>query len=238
MRTFVAEYFSDLIIQAKGLSMETFPEFFEREIGDKGIMLNTRLQNEFDRRLQSVNFAIGKMQLGYDAEVSHYNSTLTAMGKQGLDYVVKSKMINNTTVIAARDGVVSLAKTVGLDLGKMLNFKPWGAVNLAKGLNGALSVAGLLLEAWDSYEQVKREKLFAESIQKMVSNFREQSEELLALINADDFVSRFFEGYLRLQQQVAELDESLQNSQNRQRKFAAWREQAEAIDAEFTRVTA
>ncbi|MER0125154.1 LeoA/HP0731 family dynamin-like GTPase [Franconibacter daqui] len=238
LRTFVAEYFSDLIIQAKGLSMETFPEFFEREIGDNGIMLNTRLQNEFDRRLQSVNFAIGKMQLGYDAEVSHYNSTLTAMGKQGLDYVVKSKMINNTTVIAARDGVVSLAKTVGLDLGKMLNFKPWGAVNLAKGLNGALSVAGLLLEAWDSYEQVKREKLFAESIQKMVSNFREQSEELLALINADDFVSRFFEGYLRLQQQVAELDESLQNSQNRQRKFAAWREQAEAIDAEFTRVTA
>ncbi|MDY1037334.1 LeoA/HP0731 family dynamin-like GTPase [Lelliottia sp. CFBP8978] len=238
LRSFVTEYFSELILQAEGLSMETYLPFFEREVGDNGIIISTRLQNEFDRRLQSVSQALEKMQIGYNAEISHYNGTLTAMGKQGLDYVVKSKVINNTTVIAARDGVVSLAKMVGLDLGKLLKFKPWGAVNLAKGLNGALSVVGLALEAWDSLEQAKREKQFAENIQKMVANFRTQREELLGVLNAPDYVERFFSGYVLMNDELEGLEQTLRHSKERQMQFAKWREQAEAIDAEFTRVNA
>lgn len=238
LRTFVTDYFSDLILQAEGLSMETYQTFFEREVGDKGIVLSTRLQNEFDRRLQTVSQALDKMQVGYNAEISHYNGTLTAMGKQGLDYVVKSNVINNATVLATRDGVVSLAKMVGLDLGKMLKFKPWGAVNLAKGLNGLLSVAGLALEAWDSYAQAKREKLFAESIQSMVANFRAQREELIEILNAPDYVDRFFAGYVVMHGELEGLEQTLRHSMERQAQFAKWREQAEAIEAEFTHVNA
>ncbi|MBW3778522.1 labile enterotoxin output A [Aeromonas veronii] len=236
LRTFVTDYFSDLILQAEGLSMETYQTFFEREVGDKGIVLSTRLQNEFDRRLQTVSLALDKMQVGYNAEISHYNGTLTAMGKQGLDYVVKSNVINNATVLATRDGVVSLAKMVGLDLGKMLKFKPWGAVNLAKGLNGLLSVAGLALEAWDSYAQAKREKLFAEIIQSMVADFRTQREELIEILNAPDYVDRFFAGYVVMHGELEELEQTLRRSKERQAQFAKWREQAEAIEAEFTHV--
>lgn len=238
LRTFVTDYFSDLILQAEGLSMETYQTFFEREVGDKGIVLSTRLQNEFDRRLQTVSQALDKMQVGYNAEISHYNGTLTAMGKQGLDYVVKSNVINNATVLATRDGVVSLAKMVGLDLGKMLKLKPWGAVNLAKGLNGLLSVAGLALEAWDSYAQAKREKLFAESIQSMVANFRAQREELIEILNAPDYVDRFFAGYVVMHGELEGLEQTLRHSKERQAQFAKWREQAEAIEAEFTHVNA
>jgi hypothetical protein len=238
LRTFVTDYFSDLILQAEGLSMETYQTFFEREVGDKGIVLSTRLQNEFDRRLQTVSQALDKMQVGYNAEISHYNGTLTAMGKQGLDYVVKSNVINNATVLATRDGVVSLAKMVGLDLGKMLKFKPWGAVNLAKGLNGLLSVAGLALEAWDTYAQAKREKLFAESIQSMVANFRAQREELIEILNAPDYVDRFFAGYVVMHGELEGLERTLHHSKERQAQFAKWREQAEAIEAEFTHVNA
>ena len=238
LRSFVTDYFTDLILQAEGLSMETYMAFFEREVGDKGIVLSTRLQNEFDRRIQSVSQALEKMQIGYNAETSHYNGTLTAMGKQGLDYVVKSKVINNTTVIAARDGVVSLAKMVGLDLGKMLKFKPWGAVNLAKGLNGVLVFAGLALEAWDSLEQTKREKQFAKSIEEMVANFRKQREELLGILNAPDYIERFFSGYVMMNDELEGLENTLRQSKERQAQFAKWRDQAEAIDAEFTHVNA
>ncbi|MBE8941547.1 hypothetical protein G9445_16615, partial [Escherichia coli] len=45
--------------------------FFEREVGDKGIVLSTHLQNEFDRRLQSVSQALDKMQTSYNSEISH-----------------------------------------------------------------------------------------------------------------------------------------------------------------------
>ncbi|MBA0171215.1 LeoA/HP0731 family dynamin-like GTPase [Pectobacterium polaris] len=237
LREFVVNYFSDLILQAKGLSLETYTEFFEREVGDKGVVISTRLDNEFERRLRTVAQALQRMEIGYQADISHYNGNLTAMGKQGLDYVVKSKVINNTTVIAARDGVVSLAKMVGVDLGKILKFNPWGAVNLAKGLNGALSVLGLAMEAWDTWEQHKREKMFAEAVIKMVNNFTDQREKTLETLDADDFIPTFFAGYIKLHDELNLLEKSLDESKKRQKRFAEWRLQAEAIDAEFTRIT-
>lgn len=236
LRTFVTGYFTDLILQVRGQSMETFADFFEREIGNGGVVLATRLQNEFDRRLQSVSHELNKIRQSYDNEVNHYNNTLTTLGKQGLNYVVKSKMVNNTSIIAARDGVASVAKAVGLDLGKMLNFKPWGAVNLAKNINGALAIVGLALEAWDSWEEAKRERKFAETLSVMTHNFEEQRKELLDLLNGSDFEAKFCGDYINLQQQIRELDQTLLQSQERQRQFEAWRHQAEAIDAEFTRI--
>ncbi|MRS14252.1 labile enterotoxin output A [Enterobacteriaceae bacterium RIT691] len=238
LKEFVLSYFSDLILQSKGLSLDTYTEFFEREVGDKGIIISTRLENEFERRLRTVAQALQRMEMGYQADINHYNGNLTAMGKQGLDYVVKSKVINNTTVIAARDGVVSLAKMVGFDLGKMLKFNPWGAVNLAKGLNGALSVLGLAMEAWDSWEQHKREKKFAEAVSKMVENFTSQREKTLEMLDANDFIPTFFVGYIKLRDELDMLEQSLSESKQRQKRFADWRAQAEAIDAEFIRVIA
>lgn len=236
LKEFVVSYFSDLILQAKGLSLETYTEFFEREVGDNGIIISTRLENEFERRLLTVVQALQRMEMGYQADINHYNGNLTAMGKQGLDYVVKSKVINNASVIAARDGVVSLAKMVGVDLGQMLKFNPWGAVNLAKGLNGALSVLGLAMEAWDSWEQQKREKMFAEAKAKMVENFTSQRASTIEMLSANDFIPTFFTSYTKLQDELSLLEQSLNESKDCQAKFADWRAQAEAIDAEFTRV--
>lgn len=187
LRDFVTRYFSGLILQAKGLSQNTFTDFFEREIGSEGVVLNARLQSEFERQLRSATLQLDKMKVGFEAEVNHFNDSVRNLGKQGLDYALKSKLINNGTVLATRDGIVAVAKTVGLDLGKMLKFKPWGAVNLAKNINGALAVFGLALEAWDSWEQSQREKAFREAIASMVENFEQQRSELLGLINGPDF---------------------------------------------------
>lgn len=139
LRTFIADYFSDLILQTQGLSMETAVQFFEREVGSEGVMIATRIQNEFDRQLNFVNLEINKIQASFQTEVNHFNTTVKMFGKQGLDYVIQSKVINSSTVIAARDGLVTVAQTIGVDIGKMLNFKPWGAVNLSKGINGVMS---------------------------------------------------------------------------------------------------
>ncbi|MCY1697273.1 dynamin family protein [Lelliottia sp. SL45] len=236
LKTFVSDYFSELILQAKGLSMETFLAFFEREVGDEGIVLSTRLQNEFDRRLQAVSLSLEKIQIGYNADINHHNSILTTLGKRGLDYVVKSNVINNSTVIATRDGAVSLAKMVGLDLGKLLKFKPWGAINLAKGLNGVLSFAGVALEVWDSFEQAQREKKFREYIGDMVEHFNKQRKELIALLDSDDYEERFFPGYAVMKEELEVLNDTLRRSHEQKKQFADWRAQAQAIDGEFIRV--
>lgn len=237
LRDFATRYFSDLILQAKGCSLETFTDFFEREVGAEGIMLATRLQNEFSRQTQSITLEVEKMQLGFDTEVNHFNTTIKALGKDGINHLLKGNLINNTTVLAARDGIVTAAKTVGMDIGKYLKFKPWGAVNFAKGANGALAVIGVAIEAWDSWEQHKRETEFRKAIAEMVENFEKQRKELLELINNEQFKERFFGNYLVLKEKAQELESNLQDSLLRQQRFQAWRATAEAIDAQFHELT-
>ena len=160
LRNFSATYFADLILQAKGLDMNTFSDFFEREIGSKGVMIEARIQNEFERQLDSVTLEVARIKAGFESEINHYNNAVSLLGKQGLNYVLKSNLISNTSILAARNGIASVAKTLGVELGSLLKFKPWGAVNLAKGLNGALAFVGIAFELWDSWEQKKKRRGF------------------------------------------------------------------------------
>ncbi|QPO22009.1 dynamin family protein [Pseudomonas sp. Y39-6] len=236
LRDFATRYFSDLILQVNGCSLETFADFFEREVGAEGIILSTRLQNEFSRQTQSITLEVEKMQTGFDSEVNHFNTTVKALGKQGINHVLKGNFINNTTVLAARDGLTTIAKTVGMDIGKYLKFKPWGAVKFAKGANGALVFLGVALEAWDSWEQYKREEAFKKAVTTMVSNFEKQRQDFLALVNSERFKEEFFPDYLLLNTRRQELQSNVDDSRIRQQRFQAWRVEAETIDAEFKRL--
>ncbi|SPB17692.1 hypothetical protein NOV72_04897 [Caballeronia novacaledonica] len=238
LREFVVRFFSDLILKARGQTLEAFPEFFERQIGAGGAVLNANLQNAFDRQLSSARLEVDKMAVGFVAEVNHFNETMFAFGKQGLQYAIKSGMINNASVLAARDGIVGVAKVVGLDIGKMLKFKPWGAVKLAKGLNGALSLIGLGLEAWDSYDKMKREKAFREMLADMIENFEQQRAELLALINGDSFEAQFFPEMTALRGEVETVEQNVAESTRRRAQFRAWCERGKAIDVEFRMLSA
>jgi GTP-binding protein EngB required for normal cell division len=228
LREFATRYFADLILQAKGCSLETFSEFFEREVGAEGIIIATRLQNEFSRQTQSITFDMEKMRIGFNNEVSHFNTTVKTLGKQGIGYLTKNNLINNTTVLAARDGVVTVAKTVGMDIGKYLKFKPWGAVKFAKGATGALAVLGVAIEAWDSWDQYQREQAFRKSIASMVEDFEKQRQDFLDVVNAMEFGD-----YLSLKEDVQKLQGTLDTSRAQQRSFQEWRLAAEAIDGEF-----
>ncbi|CAM3897740.1 GTPase SAR1 family protein [Pseudomonas synxantha] len=236
LREFVTRYFSGLIMRTEGLTQETFKEFFEREIGRDGVMVTTRLQNEFDRQLNGVSQELSRMRLSFDSEIDHFNTNVINLGKQGVNYVIKGNLINNGTILAARDGIVSVAKTLGVDLGKALKFKPWGAVNLAKNLNGILSVAGLALEAWDSYERKKREDQFRQAIAEMVDNFNNQREELLNMIQDVSFEERFFPDYASLDANAADVQVAIDTQKKLREQFREWRQTGELIEAEFTRI--
>lgn len=236
LRDFVSRYFSGLIMRTEGLTQETFKEFFEREIGRDGVMVTTRLQNEFDRQLNRVSQELSRMRLSFDSEIDHFNTNVINLGKQGVNYVIKGNLINNGSILAARDGIVNVAKTLGVDLGKALKFKPWGAINLAKNLNGILSVAGLALEAWDSYERKKREDQFRQAIAEMVDNFNNQREELLTMIQDVSFEERFFPDYASLDANAADVQVAIDTQKRLREQFKEWRQSGELIEAEFTRI--
>jgi hypothetical protein len=233
VRSFVMLYFTDLIMQVGSQSMQTFPEFFERKIGAEGIVLNTTLEEAFDTHLSAARLEVGKMTVGFVAEVDHFNATMRTYGKQGLDYAVKSGFINNKSILATRDGVVNIAKMAGLDIGKMLKFNPWGAVNLAKGINGALVGVGLLMEVYDTYDRIRQENAFKDAVQTMKRNLETQRAELIELINDASFEDRFFPQMAELKQDVDNIKISVTAGKEKRKVFQNWRKHGEAVNSEF-----
>lgn len=233
LRDFVTSYFSDLILQVQGTDLETFNQFFQREVGDGGVVISSRLQSEFDRYLRSANLEVKSMASSFTQEVNHFNDAVLGYGKQGVDLLVKSNVINNTSVIAARDGIKSLAGLVGMDLSNLLKFKPWGAVKAANAMNGVFAAVGIAFEAWDSYKQVQREEKFQTAVKEMVNNFDTQRAELLELINGDEFVSKFFQSFIELEKGVSELESNLAGRTKQRDNFHKWRMTGENIKREF-----
>lgn len=222
LKEFVVDHFTDLILQLKGANMETISAFFEREIGEGGIVLDNKIQIAFSKNIDAVSSDLVRIQTSLNSDISAFDSHMLAMGRQGLDWIVKSKVINANTIKGARDLLWSSFK-----------FKPWGAIKLAKGLNGALAFAGIAFEAWDSWKEAERIKEFEKGKRSLIENLEEQRRELLEKVNGTDFSTQFFPGFTELQQQIARLSDELGKTEKQRKIFAQWRHDAEAIDAEF-----
>jgi len=222
LKEFVVDHFTDLILQLKGASMETISAFFEREIGEGGIVLDNKIQIAFSKNIDAVSSDLVRIQTSLNSDISAFDSHMLAMGRQGLDWIVKSKVINANTIKGARDLLWSSFK-----------FKPWAAIKLAKGLNGALAVVGIAFEAWDSWKEAERIKEFEKGKRSLIENLEVQRRELLEKVNGSDFSTQFFPGFAELQQQIARLSEELGNTEKQRKVFAQWRHDAVAIDAEF-----
>lgn len=236
LREFISEYFTDLILQVSGTSLNTINHFIEKEIGSEGINLNTKIQNEFERQIGTVSFELQKLETNFNAEINSFNKTIKSYGKQGLNYLSKSKVINKDTVKIARDTIVTGAKTLGLDLSKYLKFKPWGATKFAKGANGFLVVLGLGIELWDSYEKYEQEKKFQKAVKEMIKNFEKQRKEILEMINSENFITNFFPNYIKLQNNLQLINDDIENMREQQKSFKEWVEMGKIIDVEYSEI--
>ncbi|MFP6317262.1 LeoA/HP0731 family dynamin-like GTPase [Helicobacter pylori] len=221
LREFITRYFSDLIRQVSGTSLETFNDFVIREIGDKGINIDTRVQNEFERQTQGIVNEISKIETGFNADMSFFEKHAGAFGKIGIDLLKQSGFINATNIKLARDGIVAVAKFTGIDLA--LKFKPWGAVKLASNLNKALPLIGLAFEAWDSYNKYQKQQEFEKAKEEMKSHFDGQKQEILDLINDETrFKQTCFPSVFELEKCIQECEESVKKTQEFSEGLEKW----------------
>ncbi|GAA8330690.1 hypothetical protein HpBT203_05720 [Helicobacter pylori] len=181
LKEFITRYFSDLIRQVAGTSLETFNDFVIREIGNEGINIDTRVQNAFERETQGILDEIAKIEMSFNADMSFFEKHAGALGKIGINFLNQSGFINAINIKLARDTIVAVGKFVGIDLA--FKFKPWGAVKLAGNLNKALPFIGFAFEAWDSWNKYQKEQKLEEAKKEMVSHFDNQKKEILYLIN-------------------------------------------------------
>ncbi len=221
LREFITMYFSDLIRQVLGTSLETFNDFVIREIGDEGINIETKVQNAFERETQGIFNELAKIETGFNADMGLFEKHAGALGKIGINLLKQSKFINATNIKVARDGIVAVAKFTGIDLA--LKFKPWGAVKLASNLNKALPLIGLAFEAWDSYNKYQKQQEFEKAKEEMKSNFDGQKQEILDLINDEaKFKQTCFPNALELEKSFQEIEEKIKKTQECDQEFEKW----------------
>lgn len=230
LKEFTIDVFTNLIRQVQGTSLETFGEFYEREIGSEGINLSTKIQIEFERQIGSIIQSLNTIETNFNAEIGTFNKVISNYGKQGVDYLAKTGLINNTTILGTRDMLVGAMKTIGLDLS--IKFKPYGAINLAKGVNGALVVLGLALELWDSWSQHKKEDEFNKAKKNIIESFELQRKELIELLDAEDFTKNFFPKYIELEEKLKLINLEIVNMHKKEQLFNKWVEEGEIINVE------
>ncbi len=228
LKEFITRYFSGLISQVSGTSLETFNDFVIREIGNKGINIETRVQNEFERQTQGIVNEISKIETGFNADMSFFEKHAGALGKIGINFLNKSGFINATNIKLARDTIAAVGKFVGVDLA--LKFKPWGAVNLAGNLNKALPLIGLAFEVWDSWKESQEIEKLEKAKEEMKSNFDGQKQEILDLINDETrFKQTCFPSALELEKSFQEIEEKIKKTQECDQEFEKWIQTGEDI---------
>ncbi|GAA7281964.1 hypothetical protein ID0517_05490 [Helicobacter pylori] len=212
LKEFIMRYFSDLIRQVAGTSLETFNDFVKREIGNEGINIDTRVQNAFKRETQGILDEIAKIGTSFNADRSFFEKHAGTLGKIGNEFLKQSGFINATNIKLARDAIAAVGKFVGIDLA--FKFKPWGAVKLAGNLNKALPFIGIAFEAWDSWNKYQKEQKLEEAKKGMVSNFDNQKKEILDLINDETrFKQTCFSSALELEKSLQEIKEAIEKTQ-------------------------
>lgn len=236
LRGRILRYFEDLQLQIGNVGMEAFQEFLHREIGDKGSLIEQRIQEIFNDEVQSISSDLHRVQLDVNTEIQHFDNLVTSMGKKGVSYLSKPGVINKDTVLMARDGLVTAAKTAGVDLGRMLKFKPWGATKAANGLGAAVAGLGIALEIWDSYKEKERRDNFAKAIAKMATDMKQQSAEIVTLIDGPDFQTKFFPTLVDLKNQLNEISTEMSRVESQHTRFKHWYDSGKAIDVAFREI--
>ncbi|GAA7385374.1 hypothetical protein BD0137_09720 [Helicobacter pylori] len=228
LREFITRYFSGLISQVSGTSLETVNDFVIREIGDKGINIDTRVQNAFEKQTQGISNEMAKIGTSFDADLNFFEKYAGTLGKIGINFLNQSGFINATNIKLARDTIAAVGKFVGVDLA--FKFKPWGAVKLAGNLNKALPLISLAFEIGDSVMKLKKEKELEETKEKMKSNFDNQKKEILVLINDEaKFKQTCFPSALKLEKSFQEIEEEIKKTQERDQEFEKWIQIGEAF---------
>ncbi len=232
----IVRHFEDLILQVDGLSIETAPSFFQREIGTEGDLLDINVREIFQDEVGGINRQLASIATKLESETQAFEMFSKDNLQNGLNFLKNSKVINRDNVMLARDGIKNAAKMVGFDIGKYLRFQPWGAVNWAKNLNGILAGLGIVFELWDSWKQALKQKEFQDSLTELKKNLNKQREGIVGLIKSENFSTDFFPAYGLLKKTINDLQIELKNTSEQYERFEQWKNDGEIIEAEFREI--
>ncbi|QSG83957.1 LeoA/HP0731 family dynamin-like GTPase [Acinetobacter indicus] len=233
LRSSFNDYFQDLVMQVQGTSLETIGDFLVREIGSEGSIISSRINEYFQNETNQINTSLNTQAINFNAEIDNIDTALGSLTKKGLNHLAKNIKLDGTTILAARNGLVSGGKLIGLNLKDALKFKPWGAINLAGSINKALPLIGIAVDAWDTWSQAKKQEEFQRAKKELVENLQTHQTQILKHIDADDFINNFFPIFNDLKDKIEEIKATHTEHELKTKSFASWRKEGMIIEGEF-----
>lgn len=222
LQDFFTSYFSGLIVQVNGTSIETFQNFFATEIGNEGAIMNSKIKAAFENETQSIDFQIKQTRSLIETEVSHYNSAVNTLLANSTKNALKTVTVTNTTVKAVRDF-----------LKLPIKFKPWQAVKIAGGVMKTLPLIGVAIDVFTMWTEAKQKDEFQKAKNETASNLAKQQSEWLSLLDSPDFMKQFFPNYFELISNLEEINTKIQTQEQNNEKVEAWYNQGLAIANSF-----
>ena len=221
LRNDITLRFADLITEAKTTDMDGFEEFFDRKIGRNGIVVKAMVDNTFARELGSLSQQV----VGMGARFA--NDELGGVDWAGsLANIAKSagnsKIVNNTAVLTARDWIMPALK-----------FKPYGAIKAASFANGALVGIGIGLELWSQWQSHRRRNEFLEARRRIVDDLEDQRANLLAQVNAPDFLATHFPQLAAMRDMFAAISAAAIEAEEYAKRVNYWAATAEDLCHRF-----
>lgn len=234
LKNFIVNLFKDLILQLNGISIATCNDFFERNIGDKGIVLNQKISSEFEMKISMVESELARIEKNFDNEIENFkefteDNSLDKF-KMGANFMKNAKLgISNVGIKMVRDF-----------LNLSIKFKPWEALKIANYVNKGVPIIGATLgiglEIWDSWNKAKQEDEFLEAKKKIKESFNIQREEYIKLLeNEEEFDKKIFKNYYNLKENMSKLSAELQMKEEEKSQFELWLTEAEKISENLER---
>lgn len=226
---FIMGVFTDLILQLEGTTIETFYDFFERNIGSEGIVLSSKIENGINKKVIEIENDICRLEKNFDNEIDNFEEFTQDNSLE--KFKIGSEMMKNANLGLTNTSIIAVRNFLNLSI----KFKPWQAVKIANAINKGIPIIGAILgiglELWDSFSKSQQEKTFLEAKKQMKENFEKQRKEYKELIeNVEEFDKNVFKSYFKLDDNITKLSNELLEKEKEKEIFKNWMEKAKAID--------
>ena len=226
---FIMGLFTDLILQLEGATIETFYDFFERNIGSEGIVLSSKIENGINKKVIEIENDICRLEKNFDNEIDNFEEFTQDNSLE--KFKIGSEMMKNANLGFTNTSIIAVRNFLNLSI----KFKPWQAVKIANAINKGIPIIGAILgiglELWDSFSKSQQEKTFLKAKKQMKENFEKQRKEYKELIeNVEEFDKNVFKSYFKLGDNITKLSNELSEKEKEKEIFKNWMEKAKVID--------
>ncbi|ALQ39782.1 UbiC family transcriptional regulator [Fusobacterium hwasookii ChDC F174] len=226
---FIMGLFTDLILQLEGATIETFYDFFERNIGSEGIVLSSKIENGINKKVIEIENDICRLEKNFDNEIDNFEEFTQDNSLE--KFKIGSEMMKNANLGLTNTSIIAVRNFLNLSI----KFKPWQAVKIANAINKGIPIIGAILgiglELWDSFSKSQQEKTFLKAKKQMKENFEKQRKEYKELIeNVEEFDKNVFKSYFKLGDNIIKLSNELSEKEKEKEIFKNWMEKAKVID--------